>query len=224
MGNEVSAQRVTFDSHPPRTPYKQCQQEVSLNTDTSSTNERKSEEFEEDPSRQNINKRRKLKYDECLSRSVLAPRSLIVILKCDSLSSLQSVSQQKDPMRIKKDSDSSSKESDADAVLKEFIQRRIDHVNKYKQEEIRLRRQYERAMSRFPGRDPIGTPSFVYPHATISATPSMSSKLTATGTNKEAETEESPRIVMEFTMETSPNTTASTSSAAVKTKDKTKDD
>lgn len=60
MGNEVSAQRITFGSTPPCPPYMQVQQEASLNTDAPSTKKRKREDSEKDYSRENVRKRRKL--------------------------------------------------------------------------------------------------------------------------------------------------------------------
>ncbi|TGO13857.1 hypothetical protein BTUL_0062g00310 [Botrytis tulipae] len=80
MGNEVSAQRVNFSSCPPYPPYTQVQQEASLNTDAPSTKKRKREDSEEDYSRENVRKRRKLLVMDYGSHSILTSESLIVVL------------------------------------------------------------------------------------------------------------------------------------------------
>ncbi|TGO54072.1 hypothetical protein BCON_0113g00320 [Botryotinia convoluta] len=214
MGNEVSAQRVTFSSRPPRPPYKQVQQEASPNTDTPSTKKRKHEDSEEDHSRQNVSKRRKLHQNENGSYSILTSRSLMIILKCDSLSSLQSVSQQKNPMETKKDSGSRREEYNPHAVLNRFVKQELKYINREKQKRRHLRRRREKAMASKPGRDPIGTPSSADLQTTTSTIPSTVSELTVAGTNKDAEIKESPEITMKFGLETFPNTTAPTSYVA----------
>ncbi|TEY13749.1 hypothetical protein BOTCAL_3006g00010 [Botryotinia calthae] len=82
MGNEVSAQRVTFGSHP---QFKQVDQEASLNTDAPFTNKRKREDFEESLLSQIPNKRRKLNQIENSSHTIHTSKSLIIILKCACL-------------------------------------------------------------------------------------------------------------------------------------------
>lgn len=79
MGNEVSAQRVTFGSHP---QSEQVDQETSLNTEAPFTKKRKLEDFEESLSSQIPNKRRKLNQNEDGSHIIHTPKSLIIILKC----------------------------------------------------------------------------------------------------------------------------------------------
>ncbi|KAF5874064.1 uncharacterized protein Bfra_004071 [Botrytis fragariae] len=219
MGNEVSTQRVTFGSRPPLPPYKQVQQEASLNKDTLSTNKREREDSEEDHSSQNVSKRRKLHQDENGSHNILTSKSLIVILRCDSLSSLQSVSQQKNPMRTKKDSGSSREENNPRAVLKGLVKQELEYINREKQNRRRLRRQREKAMASNPGRDPIGTPSSADLQTNISTDFSTVSERTASAANKDVKIKESPEIRMKFRFKTSPNKSASTSSAAAENKD-----
>ena len=79
MGNEVSAQRVTFGSHP---QFEQVDQETSLNTEAPFTKKRKLVDFEESLSSQIPNKRRKLNQNEDGSHIIHTPKSLIIILKC----------------------------------------------------------------------------------------------------------------------------------------------
>ncbi|KAF7879911.1 uncharacterized protein EAF02_007548 [Botrytis sinoallii] len=198
MGNEVSAQRVTFGSRP---PHKQVQQEASPNTDAPSTNKRKREDSEEDHSSENVSKHRKLHQNENSGHSILNSESLIVILKCDSLSSLQRVSQQKDPMRTKKNSGFTKEENNAHAVLNR-----------------RLRKQREKAMACTPGRDPIGTPSSADLQATTSTVPPNHSVLIAPGTNLDSKIKEKPEITVKSGLkafpDASPDTNTSTGSAA----------
>ncbi|KAF7936673.1 uncharacterized protein EAE97_008039 [Botrytis byssoidea] len=90
MGNEVSAQRVTFGSCPPCRPYTQVQQEASQNTGAPSTKKRKREDSEEDHSIENVRKRRKLLVMDDGSHSILTSESLIVVLKIATTPSLLS--------------------------------------------------------------------------------------------------------------------------------------
>ncbi|KAF7957098.1 hypothetical protein EAE96_004418 [Botrytis aclada] len=200
MRNEVSAQRVTFGSCP--TP-KQVQQEDSLNSDTPPTNKRKHEDFEEDRSSQDVSKRRKLDQNEHGNYWIRSSRSLVVVLKCDSLSLLQSVSQNRGTMRTEKVGVSS---------IEAEISYAFDDMKRQKKKNRRLRRQWAKAMNRKPGRDPIGTPSFVGLKTIISTTPSTSLSTTAAVTNKNAEIKDSPKVSMKFGSKSSPNPTASTSS------------
>ncbi|KAF7908899.1 hypothetical protein EAE99_011608 [Botrytis elliptica] len=228
MGNEVSAQRVTFGSHSPRPPYKQVQQEASPNTDAPSTNKRKREDFEEDHSSENVSKHRKLHQNENSGHSTLNCESLIVILKCgrffspvfnfylninkikDSLSSLQTVSQQKDPMRTKKNKE----ENNPHAVLNRYVKRELEYINREKQKRRRLRKQREKAMASTPGRDPIGTPSSADLQATTSTVPPTHSVPIAPGTNLDSKIKEKPEITVKSGLEASPDTNASTGSPA----------
>ncbi|TGO73038.1 hypothetical protein BELL_0397g00120 [Botrytis elliptica] len=189
MGNEVSAQRVTFGSHSPRPPYKQVQQEASPNTDAPSTNKRKREDSEEDHSSENVSKHRKLHQNENSGHSTLNY----------SLSSLQTVSQQKDPMRTKKNKE----ENNAHAVL-----------NREKQKRRRLRKQREKAMASTPGRDPIGTPSSADLQATTSTVPPTHSVPITPGTNLDSKIKEKPEITVKSRLKASPDTNASTGSPA----------
>ncbi|KAF7926812.1 uncharacterized protein EAE98_006197 [Botrytis deweyae] len=210
MGNEVSAQRVTFGSHSPRPPYKQVQQEASPNTDAPSTNKRKREDSEEDHSSENVSKHRKLHQNENSGHSTLNSESLIVILKCDSLSSLQTVSQQKDPMRTKKNKE----ENNAHAVLNRYVKRELEYINREKQKRRRLRKQREKAMASTPGRDPIGTPSSADLQATTSTVPPTHSVPIAPGTNLDSKIKEKPEITVKSGLKASPDTNASTGSPA----------
>ncbi|TGO56515.1 hypothetical protein BOTNAR_0221g00150 [Botryotinia narcissicola] len=117
MGNEVSAQRVTFGSCPPCPPYTQAQQETSLNTDTPSTKKRKHEDSEEYYSRKNVRKRRKLLVMDDGSHSILTFESLIVVLEFASLSSFRTICQNRKSEGIEKCGISSRKAETSDAVL-----------------------------------------------------------------------------------------------------------
>ncbi|THV51677.1 hypothetical protein BGAL_0102g00070 [Botrytis galanthina] len=204
MGNEVSAQRVTFGFTPPCPLYTQVQQEASLNTDAPSTKKRKREDSEEDYSRENVRKRRKL----------LIMEDGINKIK-DSSSSFQSVCQNRKPEVIEECGASSTKAETSDTVLNRLV---ID-MNRQKQEkkrQKRLRRQWAKSMDRKPGRDPIGTPFFSGLHATTPILPSTESELTAAGTNQKSKIKESSESTVEFGSKASPDMNASTSSAAEK--------
>ncbi|KAM0131380.1 hypothetical protein ACHAO1_007386 [Botrytis cinerea] len=207
MGNEVSAQRVTFGSHP---QFEQVDQETSLNTEAPFTKKRKLEDFEESLSSQIPNKRRKLNQNEDGSHIIHTPKSLIIILKCDSLSSLQSVSQNRGTSKTGKDGTSSREAEMSPAVLDRLDQQGLDYINGNKQKERRLRKHWKKATGSKTGRDPIGTPSSVRLKATIPTVSSTSSELTTTSTS---EIKDPQRIKMKFRMKYTPSATASTSSA-----------
>ncbi|KAF7901490.1 hypothetical protein EAF00_003711 [Botryotinia globosa] len=210
MGNEVSAQRVTSGSCTPCPPYTQVQQEDSLDTDASSTKKRKREDSEEDYSRENVRKRRKLLVMDYGSHSILTSESLIVVLKFDSF---QSICQNRKPEGIEKCGVSSRKAETSDAVLNRLV---ID-MNRQKQEkkrEKRSRRQWAKSMERKPGRDPIGTQFFRGLHTKTPPLPPRKSELTAAGTNPRSKIKEKPESTVKFGSKASPDMNGSTSSAA----------
>ncbi|TGO35317.1 hypothetical protein BHYA_0162g00050 [Botrytis hyacinthi] len=170
---------------------------TSLNTDAPSTNKRKREVSEEDHSSENV---RELLVTEYGSHSILTSEALIVILKCDSLSSLQSVCQYRKPEGIET----------SDAVLN----RLVNDMNKQKRRDKGLRRQWAKSMARKPGRDPIGTPFFIGLHAMTPTIPSTVSELIAADTNQKSKIKETPESTVKFGLKASPDTNTSTSSAA----------